>query len=94
MNVKDFFDAFGLQNSKKRMNTQLPADAVMGQPESCFELINKYGTYEIQPTCDTENQYPCIAQGFNQKITQTDRQNKHFKGARWESRESENKDKQ
>ncbi len=64
------------------------------ESKNAFDLINEYGTYEIQPTCDTENQYPCIAQGFNQKIIETDRQNKHFKGARWESRESKNKQNQ
>lgn len=62
--------------------------------KNVIDLINEYGTYEIQPTCDTENQYPAIAQGYNRKIMQTDRQNKHFKGARWESRENESKDKQ
>lgn len=39
------------------------------------ELLNKYGTYEIQPTADTENQYPAIAQGFNPKIISTDCEN-------------------
>ena len=52
---------------KPKMNTQLPADAVMGQPESCFELINKYGTYEIQPTADSGNKYPAISQGLSKK---------------------------
>ena len=40
--------------------------------ETAFELVNKYGTYEIQPTADTENQYPAIAQGFNEKIIKRD----------------------
>ena len=35
-----------------------------GQPESCFDLVNMYGTYEIQRTADTENTYPQIAQGL------------------------------
>ena len=34
-----------------------------GQPETAEELINKYGTYEIQPTADTDNPFPAIAQG-------------------------------
>ena len=58
------------------------------ESKNVFDLINEYGTYEIQPTCDTENQYPAIAQGFNKNIIQTDRQNKHFKGAKWESSNS------
>ncbi len=58
------------------------------ESKNVFDLINEYGTYEIQPTCDTENQYPTIAQGYNPKIIQTDRQNKHFKGAKWSSRKN------
>lgn len=49
-----------------------------------FDLVNQYGTYEIQPTADTENQYPAIAQGFNSKMVKTDRQNKHYKGDKFE----------
>ncbi len=33
-------------------------------PDSSFDLINKYGTYEIQPTSDTDNPFPKIAQGL------------------------------
>ena len=40
------------------------AEAFFGQPESCFDLVNQYGTYEIQPTADTENVFPRIAQGL------------------------------
>ena len=35
-----------------------------GQPEDAFELINKYGTYNIQPTNEQENAFPMIAQGL------------------------------
>ena len=30
-------------------------------PDTAFDMINRYGTYEIQSTADTENQYPAIA---------------------------------
>ena len=43
---------------------QIPAENVTGQPENAFELINKYGTYNIQPTADSDNRYPTIAQGY------------------------------
>ena len=33
-------------------------------PEDSFDLVNKYGTYEIQPTSDTSNIFPTIAQGL------------------------------
>ncbi len=32
-------------------------------PDSCEEQVNVYGTYEIQPTANTENDFPAIAQG-------------------------------
>jgi hypothetical protein len=62
--------------------------------KNAFDLVNEYGTYEIQPTCDNENQYPAIAQGYNSKIVETDRQNKHSKNAKWESTDNGNKGKQ
>jgi len=34
-----------------------------GQPDSTFDLVNKYGTYNIQPTSEQENPFPAIAQG-------------------------------
>ena len=34
-----------------------------GQPDSTFDLVNKYGTYNIQPTNEQENPFPAIAQG-------------------------------
>ncbi len=37
-----------------------------GQPESCFDLVNQYGTYNIQPTSDTENLFPLISAGLPQ----------------------------
>lgn len=33
-------------------------------PESVRELVNMYGTYNIQPTADTENTFPLIAPGL------------------------------
>lgn len=39
------------------------AQAFDGQPQSCFDLVNCYGTYEIQRTMDTDNVFPRIAQG-------------------------------
>lgn len=35
-----------------------------GQPETAEELLRKYGTYEIQPTADSDNPFPTIAQGL------------------------------
>lgn len=33
-------------------------------PETPYEMVNKYGTYEIQPTAETANSFPTIAQGL------------------------------
>ena len=44
-----------------------PVNPVMGEPETVFEMINKYGTYNIQPTSDTDNIFPTIAQGYPKK---------------------------
>ena len=35
-----------------------------GQPEDTFEMINKYGTYNIQPTNEQENPFPAIMQAL------------------------------
>lgn len=35
-----------------------------GDPESAEEYVNKYGTYNIQPTSDTDNVFPTIAAGL------------------------------
>ncbi len=35
-----------------------------GPSVSSFDQVNKYGTYNIQPTADTDNEFPAIAQGL------------------------------
>ncbi len=35
-----------------------------GQPEDVSDLVNKYGTYNIQPTNEQENAFPMIAQAL------------------------------
>ncbi len=32
-------------------------------PETCEEMLNTFGTYNIQPTANTDNEFPAIAQG-------------------------------
>lgn len=43
------------------------AMGIFGSPESCCEYVNKYGTYNIQPTADSDYDYPAIAQGLPKK---------------------------
>ena len=37
-----------------------PDEAVFGEPVDTVDLINKYGTYEVQDTTDTDNVFPLI----------------------------------
>ncbi len=39
-------------------------EAIVDDPETPYEMVNKYGTYEIQPTAETEKEFPTIAQGL------------------------------
>ena len=54
----------------KRKDRGFPYDAApdvhqfRGVPQDCFDLVNQYGTYNIQPTADTENVFPLIAPGL------------------------------
>lgn len=60
---------------EKEIVTEISVDAVYGNPEDVFDMINKYGTYEIQPTADTENTFPLISSGLvdkTKKITRDD----------------------
>ncbi|MBQ8605389.1 MAG: hypothetical protein IJ408_01510 [Clostridia bacterium] len=51
---------------KKKKSTEVDT-AVAGQPSDATEQVNKYGTYNIQPTNDSDNEYPAIAQGISEK---------------------------
>lgn len=41
------------------------ATYIPDSPETPYEMVNKYGTYEIQPTGETANSFPTIAQGLS-----------------------------
>lgn len=73
-------------NDGKRTNTEkteidkeISVNSVSGQPETAFDMINKYGTYEIQPTCDSENKYPEISQGLSHGISKEQKKGKNGK---------------
>ncbi|MBE7007829.1 MAG: hypothetical protein E7422_01560 [Ruminococcaceae bacterium] len=40
------------------------AHARFGQPEDAGDLLNQYGTYNIQPTNEQENAFPMIMQAL------------------------------
>lgn len=52
---------------KRNLQPDFSVLSVDDQPKNVTELINKYGTYEIQPTADTKNKYPTISQGIAKK---------------------------
>ena len=49
--------------NRQNPQSQLP-ERGPGWPEGQDDVINKYGTYEVQDTADTDNRYPLIAQGM------------------------------
>ena len=51
------------ENRSRAINMTPSSEAVHGQPVTAEEMVNKYGTYEIQPTCDSENSFPKISHG-------------------------------
>lgn len=38
-----------------------------GLPENCSEMVNYFGTYEIQQTQNASNTYPAIGQGISEE---------------------------
>ena len=54
------------KKDRKRVEIEIAVQSVGGAPEDSFDLINKYGTHEIQPTVDTVNLFPTVGQGFPQ----------------------------
>ena len=61
--------------SKPKQSTEISSTPTGGLPETAYEMVTNYGTYEIQATADTENQYPAIAQGYNRKMKKNDCEN-------------------
>ncbi len=45
---------------KETLRSMKPDEAVPGEPVDVVDLINKYGTYEVQDTTDTDNVFPLI----------------------------------
>ena len=63
------------KNKKLSNETEMRLENIKNPPENAFEMVNCFGTYEIQSTADNQNAYPAIAQGFNPKIVKTDCEN-------------------
>lgn len=54
----------------------ISADPIYGEPQDVFDMVNKYGTYNIQPTADTHHDYPKIAQGLSSKADEESKRKK------------------
>lgn len=77
-----------MKRKKRKFTGQVPdisSEPTGGMPETAFEMVNRYGTYEIQATADTENMYPAIAQGYHKGIIKTDCQSKKSPDDSWET---------
>lgn len=61
-----------IKNGKNEnsIKIDISADPVYGEPQDVFDMVNKYGTYNIQPTADTHHDYPKIAQGLSKKANE------------------------
>ena len=53
-----------MKAKNKKYDKTPSSTPVMGQPKDADELINKYGTFNIQPTAESETDFPAIAQGY------------------------------
>ena len=53
-----------LSNKNKKENKTADNAPVMCEDWERRQILNKYGTYNIQPTADTENEFPHISQGI------------------------------
>ena len=59
---------------KKRTKKISSCDAPQGDVFDAEDAVNKFGTYNIQPTADTKNLFPQISQGLpRQKKDKKDR---------------------
>ena len=53
-------------------DTELRVHPVDGEPIDVWDQINKYGTYEVQDTTDTDNVFPTIGyEGSGQACVDT-----------------------
>ena len=75
-----FFVSESKKNKKSKFNppVEISVNYSVCNPDSCEEQVNVYGTYEIQPTANTENDFPAIAQGETPQMKK--RTHKFFRG--------------
>lgn len=61
-----------IKRNNDKENFEVPLDIAATSfdrcPETSSEMVNAYGTYNIQPTADNDNDFPAIAQGETKRI--------------------------
>ena len=66
----------GKKRKDKDIQIEIDVNSIVSQPETVYDLINKYGTYQIQPTAESDNDFPKIAQGLpkeeNRRVKDSD----------------------
>ncbi len=65
-------------NKNNDFKVELSAENFTRNPETVDEMLNSYGTYNIQPTAVNENDFPAIAQGENKRMKE--RRQEFFRG--------------
>ena len=61
----------GKKRKDKDIQIEIAVNSIVSQPETVYDLINKYGTYQIQPTAESDNDFPKIAQGLPKEENRT-----------------------
>ena len=51
-----------MSDKSKEPDFELAVKPPSSTPETSWQMLNSYGTYNIQPTADTPNAFPAIAQ--------------------------------
>ncbi len=69
-NANSGSDAMQYTGNSENFNVPLDiaAKPYRSCPETAEEMVNTYGTYNIQPTANTENDFPAIAQGETKEM--------------------------
>ncbi len=57
-----------MKTEKNEFDEELSVVNFTRTPETVDEMLNSYGTYNIQPTAVNENDFPAIAQGENKRM--------------------------
>lgn len=52
------------ENNKSNSIKTPSAQSFPAKPKTVFDAVNMYGTYNIQKTSDTDNEFPKISQGL------------------------------